>query len=87
MDEEHTFLGVQELIREGVRADWHATVSRYTVSAQIPAGTDGFEWNISNIKANKVQKRLGIKGAGTVVANIDSGVQYDHPALVNQYSD
>ena len=68
-----------------VRADWHATVSKYTVAPRIPAGTDGFEWNIQNIKANKVQKRLGIKGAGTVVANIDTGVQYNHPALVNQY--
>ncbi len=68
-----------------VRADWHATVSKYTVGTRIPAGTDGFEWNISNIKANKVQKRLGDKGAGTVVASIDTGVQYNHPALVNQY--
>ena len=63
---------------------WHAYVSRYTVGTRVPTSTDGFEWNIKNIKANKVQKKLGDKGAGTVVANIDTGVQYNHPALVNQ---
>jgi subtilisin family serine protease len=68
-----------------VRADWKAYVSKTTLAPVIPSGTDGFEWNIKNIKANKVQKKLGDKGAGTVVANIDTGVQYTHPALVNQY--
>jgi hypothetical protein len=28
---------------------------------------------------------MGYRGEGIVVANIDSGVQYDHPALVRQY--
>ena len=36
-------------------------------------------------KMDACAKKLGDKGAGTVVANIDTGVQYNHPALVNQY--
>lgn len=43
------------------------------------------EWGIANIKADQVWSQYGVKGAGIVVASIDSGVQYDHPALVNQY--
>ncbi len=39
------------------------------------------QWNITKIKADQV----AATGSGIVVANIDSGVQFDHPALVNQY--
>ena len=44
------------------------------------------EWNIVHINADDVWNDYGITGAGVVVANLDSGVQYDHPALVNQYA-
>jgi subtilisin family serine protease len=64
----------------GITPDWHATVSKIT-----PGSTAAVEWNIKNIKANKVWNNLGVRGEGTVVANIDTGVQYNHPALVNQY--
>ena len=47
------------------------------------AGTQGIEWNIAKINADKVWPST--KGGGVVVANIDTGVQYNHPALVNQY--
>ncbi len=43
------------------------------------------EWGIDDINAPEVWNDLGIRGEGIVVANIDTGVQYDHPALVNQY--
>src|ERR1043166_6174997 len=46
-------------------------------------GTQGIEWNISKIRADQVWPTTA--GAGIVVANIDTGVQYDHPALVKQY--
>jgi subtilisin family serine protease len=67
-----------------VLPDWSATVPAFTGKA-IPVGLDGLEWNIKNIKANKVWKTLGVRGEGAVVANIDTGVQYNHPALVAQY--
>jgi subtilisin family serine protease len=43
------------------------------------------EWNIDRIHAPQVWSTFDDKGEGIVVANIDSGVQFDHPALVNQY--
>ena len=36
-------------------------------------------------QGDQVWSQYGDKGEGIVVANIDTGVQYDHPALVNQY--
>ncbi|MBN1954444.1 MAG: S8 family serine peptidase [Anaerolineae bacterium] len=52
-----------------------------------PAGTipEAVEWNVQQIRANQVWSTYGITGQGIVVANIDSGVEYVHPALVNQY--
>ncbi len=42
-------------------------------------------WNISLIRADGVWSAFSDTGAGIVVANIDTGVQYNHPALVSQY--
>jgi subtilisin family serine protease len=42
-------------------------------------------WNIRNVKADQVWRELGVLGQGVVVANIDSGVRYDHPALIANY--
>ncbi|MGO0577493.1 S8 family serine peptidase [Ornithinimicrobium panacihumi] len=43
------------------------------------------EWGIADVKAPEVWDDLGVDGQGIVVASIDTGAQYDHPALVNQY--
>ena len=48
-----------------------------------PAGPN-IEWNIKQVKAPEVWK-LGAHGEGMVVAGADTGVQWDHPALKNQY--
>lgn len=42
------------------------------------------EWNINRVDAPKAWK-LGYDGSGTVVASIDTGVQWDHPALKEKY--
>ncbi|MFE4591398.1 S8 family serine peptidase [Streptomyces laurentii] len=47
--------------------------------------TDAVEWNIDRINAPKVWNELGVRGDGVVVASIDSGVQYDHPAVKTAY--
>ncbi|MCX4822267.1 S8 family serine peptidase [Streptomyces sp. NBC_01142] len=46
---------------------------------------DAVEWNIDRIGAPKVWSELGVRGEGVVVANIDSGVQHDHPAVKAKY--
>ena len=43
------------------------------------------EWGIDRINADAVWTHFGVRGEGIVVANIDTGVQFDHPALVDQY--
>lgn len=48
-------------------------------------GTMAVEWGVANINADDVWSQFGVRGEGVVVANIDSGVDYDHPALVEQY--
>jgi subtilisin family serine protease len=63
------------------------------VTYQVPKTTTGtvehevnsIEWGLANINADDVWSQYGDKGAGITVASIDTGVQYDHPALVKQY--
>ncbi|GGZ62351.1 hypothetical protein GCM10010387_64800 [Streptomyces inusitatus] len=43
------------------------------------------EWNIDRIKAPEVWNGLGVRGEGVVVANIDTGVDFQHPAVDGQY--
>ncbi|MET8912218.1 S8 family serine peptidase [Micromonospora sp. NPDC004551] len=57
---------------------------------EVTKGTDeksvnALEWGIANINADDVWSQYGVKGAGITVASIDSGVQFDHPALVSSY--
>jgi len=54
--------------------DFNETMKRQT----------GVEWNIQYVNAPAVWQQ-GIRGAGFVVANADTGVQWDHPALITQY--
>jgi subtilisin family serine protease len=60
---------------------------------QLPQPTPGeveqavatVEWNIDRIRAPEAWSTFGARGEGIVVANIDTGVQFNHPALVAQY--
>lgn len=70
-------------------------VSRVTATTELTleqptAGTqeavvDAVEWGIAAINADDVWSSYGSRGEGLVIANIDSGVQFDHPALVDRY--
>jgi subtilisin family serine protease/N-acetylneuraminic acid mutarotase len=56
------------------------------VSAEDTARTAAaVEWGVAAIRADQVWSQYGARGAGITVANIDTGVQYDHPALAKQY--
>lgn len=54
-------------------------------SAKAEAQDDAVEWNISAINAPRVWNELGTRGEGVVVANIDTGVDYLHPAINAAY--
>ncbi len=47
--------------------------------------TEDIEWNIAHIRAPQVWATFGVRGEDIVVANIDGGVDFTHPALVAQY--
>ena len=49
------------------------------------AHTTAVEWGLTNIGAPSVWSTFGVRGEGITVANIDTGVQFDHSALVRQY--
>lgn len=48
------------------------------------ADSDDIEWSVDRVNAPDAWS-MGINGTGTVVASLDTGVQWDHPALKNQY--
>ncbi|MGH3683231.1 MAG: S8 family serine peptidase, partial [Natronosporangium sp.] len=74
----------------------HPDVARIAPNRQVPLpepvsttdtdpGIQAVEWGVANINADDVWSQFNVRGEGVVVANIDTGVQHNHPALVNQY--
>jgi subtilisin family serine protease len=49
-----------------------------------PPGIEAVEWNIARVNADDVWA-LGYTGQDIVVGSCDTGVDWDHPALINQY--
>ncbi|MFG1914724.1 S8 family serine peptidase [Micromonospora sp. NPDC048898] len=56
-----------------------------TIKGTDEKTANALEWGVANINADDVWSGYGVKGEGITVASIDSGVQFDHPALVNSY--
>jgi subtilisin family serine protease len=52
---------------------------------QVQQMVDAVEWGIAAVNADDVWSTFGVRGEGIVVANVDTGVQFDHPALVGKY--
>ena len=52
---------------------------------RVENSINAIEWGIAAVKADQVWSTFGVRGEGIVVANIDTGVDFDHPALVDQY--
>ena len=50
-----------------------------------PVHPASIEWNIVKIRANEAWQSFGVTGQGEVVGIVDTGVMYNHNALVNSY--
>ncbi|WP_330454635.1 MULTISPECIES: S8 family serine peptidase [unclassified Streptomyces] len=64
-------------------AQTKAAVKAATRAQAAEEGTP--EWGVKDIKADRVWEDYQDRGEGIVIANVDSGVQYDHPDLVDNY--
>lgn len=71
------FPGVERIILTPI-----ASIPEPTPGVEEP--NVGVEWGVAKVRAPEVWAK-GVRGQGVVVANIDTGAQYNHPALVNQY--
>ncbi|MFD8738526.1 S8 family serine peptidase [Streptomyces sp. NPDC059618] len=65
-------------------ADKKITASRSGTDSSAN-GDDTPEWGVADINADDVWNQYDDRGEGIVIANVDSGVQYNHPDLVAQY--
>ena len=74
-----TFTGVSAIV-PSAKVEFVAPIVEPAVD-----GVGTVEWGIANVKADQVWKQFDDRGEGIVVSAIDTGQQYDHPALVNQY--
>ncbi len=54
-------------------------------NATEEARINAVEWNVAATGAPDVWSTFGTRGEGIVVANIDTGVEFDHPAVIAQY--
>ena len=78
-EEDPSFLKVKDLPKTKKTAE---TKAKNAVEEK--AKTSSIEWNVERVKAPEAWE-MGIDGSGTVVASIDTGVQWDHPALKEKY--
>lgn len=51
----------------------------------VQRAVEEVEWNIAQVRAPEAWSDFGVRGEGVVVANIDTGVEYTHPALASSY--
>jgi uncharacterized repeat protein (TIGR01451 family) len=61
---------------------WIDTPIALTSTLQAPTS---IQWNIQRIRADQVWSVLNISGTGVVVGNMDTGVDWQHPALSGSY--
>lgn len=75
-------LANDEVPLETQKASWWQSVDTAVRAALSP---EALEWGILAVNADEVWVNEANTGENIIVANIDSGVQWNHPALVNQY--
>ncbi|MFQ5814035.1 MAG: S8 family serine peptidase [Anaerolineae bacterium] len=71
---------------ERIRANHRHQLPNPKLKVQNPkSNRQSVEWNIARVRADEVWRDLDVAGAGVVVANMDTGVDWTHPALQTKY--
>jgi subtilisin family serine protease len=97
----HQSYWIVNAVRITARPDTLAEVARMPeVDRLVPEGTysippfqrvsplpriQSTEWGLDNIRAPEAWTTFGTRGENVVVGSIDTGVQFNHPALVQKY--
>ncbi|MEN2768331.1 S8 family serine peptidase [Ornithinibacillus xuwenensis] len=76
------FPEVEKILKDETRHLFEVTVDEKAQPTE--AEIANVEWNVERVGAPQVWN-MGIDGSGIVVASLDSGVQWDHPALQEKY--
>lgn len=69
---------------EWIYANPEVPLQMPTVAFDRPDAPDAIEWNITLVGAPDVWA-AGVTGEGAVIGGQDTGYDWDHPALINQY--
>ncbi|MGD6941435.1 S8 family serine peptidase [Cytobacillus gottheilii] len=88
LEELAKFPEIEKILPNETRQLYKPAKEKQKASLQVQpakdAETNATEWNIDRVGAPAVWE-MGVDGAGTVVASIDTGVEWNHPALKDQY--
>ncbi|TYS69108.1 S8 family serine peptidase [Sutcliffiella horikoshii] len=88
MEELARFPEIEKLLPNEVRqldpSAEAAATTEIEVEEKPAANLENIEWGVAQIGAPQAWE-MGVDGQGTVVASIDTGVQWDHPALMEKY--
>jgi subtilisin family serine protease len=80
--------GAATLEAVAARSEVARVVPDWSARVETPGGTANIstiEWNIQRIRAPEVWSQYNDRGQGITVATIDTGAQWNHPALIKQY--
>lgn len=84
LDTVRSLAALPEVQRVRLDREFHIENPSLSLPGAFPDGLD-VESNIAQIRADLVQSALKLDGSGVVVANIDTGVDLQHPALLSRY--
>ncbi|GHI01253.1 S8 family serine peptidase [Neobacillus kokaensis] len=85
MEKAAEFAEVEKILPNETRQLFVPKTSAMTaVKKPAAAETTAIEWNIDRVGAPAVWE-MGIDGSGIVIGSIDTGVQWNHPALKEKY--
>ncbi|TCS96705.1 S8 family peptidase [Hazenella coriacea] len=83
MEKLSKFSEVEKIVPNEIRK-LHTPVKKNKKTSTNNTSPSTIEWNIERVGVPALWEQ-GIDGTGTVVANIDTGVQWDHPSLKEKY--